>query len=115
MGVVTLLGFSTHGKLNVASLPRMLTTFLPLLVSWFLAAPWLGLFDLHKPQRSVLWRVPLAMLLAAPLTSILRAALLNAVALPLFTLILGGSATIGMLFWRMLWGWMSRPKNVKSK
>jgi hypothetical protein len=108
IGVITLLGFASHGELSIASLQRMLTTFLPLLASWFLTAPWLGLFDLQMPQYSFLWRIPFAMLLAAPLTSVLRAALLGASVLPLFTLILGGSATIGMLIWRMLWVWMNR-------
>jgi hypothetical protein len=108
IGVITLLGFASHGELSIASLPRMLTTFLPLLASWFLTAPWLGLFDLQKPQYSLLWRIPFAMLLAAPLTSILRATLLNASALPLFTFVLGGSATIGMFIWRLLWAWLNR-------
>lgn len=40
------------------------------------------------------------MLLAAPLTAVLRAAMLNTVALPLFALILGASAALGMLIWR---------------
>ncbi|GEM_PF-6293776 len=43
------------------------------------------------------------MLLAAPLTALLRAAMLNTAALPLFALILGGSAALGMLAWRALW------------
>jgi hypothetical protein len=106
MGVITIIGFYSHGELDTASLPRMMTTFLPLLSGWFLTAPWLGLFDLQKPRFSYLWRVPLAMLLAAPLTTVLRAAVLNSSALPLFTLILGGSSMIGMLVWRALWGWM---------
>jgi hypothetical protein len=82
----------------------MLTTFIPLLVGWFLIAPWLGLFDARiTDDPKQLWRPPLAMLLAAPMTAILRAAMLNAVALPLFTLILGGSAALGMLGWRGVW------------
>jgi hypothetical protein len=106
MGMITIIGFVSHGELDTASLPRMMTTFLPLLAGWFLTAPWLGLFDLQKPQYSYIWRVPLAMLLAAPLTAILRAAVLDATALPLFTLVLGGSSTIGMLIWRTLWRWI---------
>ena len=108
LGIITLLGFATHGELSTASLPRLLTTFMPLLAGWFLAAPWLGLFEPQKRKFTFLWRVPFAMLLAAPLTSVLRAALLNETALPLFTLILGSSAAIGILIWRALWGWM-RP------
>ena len=113
IGLITLLGFATHGELGIAGLPRMLTTFLPLLAGWFLTAPWLGLFDLQKRRYAFLWRAPLAALLAAPLASILRAALLNETALPLFTLVLGGSTAIGMLIWRALWGWRNGPKKVK--
>ena len=90
-GVITLIGFATHGELSLASLPRMLTTFLPLLAGWFLTSPWLGLFDPQNISYSIFWRVPLAMLLAAPLASILRAALLDESAIPLFTLVLGGA------------------------
>jgi hypothetical protein len=50
-----------------------------------------------------LWRPVLAMFLAAPMTAILRAAMLNGVALPLFTLVLGVSAALGMLVWRWIW------------
>ena len=87
----------------------MLTTFVPLAVSWFLIAPWLGLFNVQitsTPRQ--LWRPPLAMLLAAPMTAVLRAAMLNAVALPLFALILGGSAALGMLLWRGLYSVFGR-------
>lgn len=112
LGVITLIGFGTHGELQIASLPRMLTTFLPLIASWFMAAPWLGLFDSQKTESSFLWRVPFTMLLAAPLASVLRASLLNSSALPLFALILGGSGTIGMLIWRALWVRMNRPEGA---
>jgi hypothetical protein len=104
LAVITLIGFASHRETGFSFLPHMLTTFIPLLVSWFLIAPWLGLFDLQiafEPKQ--LWRPPLAMLLAAPMTAILRASILNSVALPLFTLILGGSAALGMLVWRAIW------------
>ena len=54
------------------------------------------------------------MLLAAPMAAILRAAILNAVALPLFTFILGGSAALGMLVWRGLYLWWQKKTNQKS-
>ncbi len=104
MAVITVIGFASHGETDISFLPRMATTFLPLVVSWFLIAPWLGLFNIKivaDPKQ--FWRPPLAMLLAAPMTAILRAAMLYAVALPLFTLILGGSAALGMLVWRGLY------------
>lgn len=111
--IITVIGFATHGETDLSFLPRMLTTFVPLVVGWFLIAPWLRLFDLQitsAPKQ--LWRPPLAMLLAAPMTAILRATMLNAVALPLFTLILGGSAALGMLTWRLLWSFLTTNKRI---
>ena len=113
LAVITIIGFATHGETELSFLPRMLTTFLPLVIGWFLVAPWLELFDVKivsTPKQ--LWRIPLAMLLAAPLTSILRAALLNSIALPLFTLILGGSAAIGMFVWRSVWVWINLRRST---
>jgi hypothetical protein len=112
LAVITIIGFASHGETDISVVPRMLTTFIPLVVSWFLIAPWLGLFNTQitsNPKQ--LWRPPLAMLLAAPMTAIIRAAMLNAVALPLFTLILGGSAALGMLIWRSLYLWRSKKSN----
>jgi Protein of unknown function (DUF3054) len=114
LGVITLIGFASHGELSLVSLPRMLTTFLPLLAGWFVAAPWLGLFKLQKQNYSFLWRVPLTMLLSAPLTSVLRAVILNESALPLFTLILGCSTTMALLIWRGIWELINRSNAVKS-
>ena len=114
LAIITFIGFATHGETDISFVPRMLTTFIPLLVSWFLIAPWLGLFDaqiISEPKQ--LWHPPLAMLLAAPMTAILRAMMLNSVALPLFTLILGGSAAIGMLVWRSLYLWWSKKSNQR--
>jgi hypothetical protein len=104
LAVIMVIGFATHGETDISFLPRMLTTFIPLVVSWFLIAPWLGLFDTQiTSDLKQFWRPPLAMLLASPMSAILRAAMLNAVALPLFTVILGGSAALGMLVWRGLY------------
>jgi hypothetical protein len=71
------------------------------LLSWFLAATWVDLFDervISNPQ--LFWRILLAMLFAAPLAVILRAALLHNAAQPLFVLILGSMNALGMLVWR---------------
>jgi flagellar biosynthesis protein FliQ len=111
LAIITVIGFASHGETDLSFVPRMLTTFIPLVVSWFLFAPWLGLFNTNITHDSKqLWRPPLAMLLAAPMTAILRASLLNSVALPLFTFILGGSAALGMLVWRGLFSFWARNK-----
>lgn len=109
LAIITFIGFASHGKTDISYLPRMLTTFIPLVISWFLIAPWLGLFNAQitsAPKQ--LWRPPLAMLLATPMAVILRAAMLNTVALPLFTVILGGSAALGMWVWREIWYLLSK-------
>ena len=73
LAVVTVIGFASHGETEISLVPRMLTTLIPLVVSWFLLTPWLGLFNSQitsNPKQ--LWRPPLAMLLAAPMTAVLR-------------------------------------------
>jgi hypothetical protein len=111
LAAITLIGFANHNELRLFPFYRMLAAFLPLLVGWFLIAPWLELF---KPEITSnprqLWRPVLAMLLAAPLTGLLRAVILNSVVIPLFVLILGGSAALGMLVWRTLWWVFTRYK-----
>ena len=109
--VITLIGFGTHNELVLFPVERIMATFLPLLAGWFLIAPWLGLFkDEITSNARQLWRPVLAMLLAAPLTGLLRAMMLNGVVIPLFVLILGGSAALGMLVWRVLWWLLTRNK-----
>lgn len=108
LAIFTVIGFATHGETDLSFVPRMMTTFLPLIAGWFLIAPWLGLFDpSYTASLKYLWRPPLAMILAAPMAAILRAAMLNAVALPLFAAILGGSAALGMLVWRGLYTFLA--------
>jgi hypothetical protein len=48
------------------------------------------------------------MILAAPIATILRAAMLNSAALPLFTLILGSTSALAITLWRMIHGWFLR-------
>jgi hypothetical protein len=111
IAVVTVIGFATHGEAGVALLPRMLTTFGPLTLGWFLLAPFIGLFnpEIASAPRQ-LWRPVLAMVFAGPLAALLRAVLLNTVVIPIFGLVLSGSAGLGMLVWRALWCWLKRSK-----
>ena len=111
LAVITLIGFANHKELAAFPAFRILATFLPLLAGWFLIAPWLGLFKpgiTSDPRQ--LWRPVLAILLAAPMTGFLRAMMLNSVVIPLFVLILGGSAALGMLVWRFLWWLVTRER-----
>ena len=111
ISAVTVIGFATHGEASVALAARMLTTFLPLTLGWFLLAPFLGLFNseiVSNPRQ--LWRPVLAMALAGPLAALLRALLLKTVVIPVFGVVLSGSAGLGMLAWRALWCWLKRSK-----
>ena len=101
IALLTFIGFATHGEIDLSYILRMGTTFFPVLVSWFLIAPWLGLFDEQVVANpKLLWRILLAMLFTAPLAAILRAVLLHSAALPIFALILGASNGFGLLIWR---------------
>ncbi|MBC7876390.1 MAG: DUF3054 domain-containing protein [Anaerolineales bacterium] len=105
------MGFASHGEANVSFIPRMITTFFPLLVGWFLITPWFGLFDEQVTSNpKLLWRVLLAMLFAAPLASILRSTLLHSAALPIFTLILGVTNGLGLLIWRAIYTFIAKRK-----
>jgi hypothetical protein len=103
IAILTIIGFATHGETGISFIPRMGTTFFPVMVSWFLLAPWFGLFDINMTARNIfIWRIPLVMLFAAPLASSLRAGMLGSTAIPLFTLILGCTFGLGLLIWRVL-------------
>ena len=111
IAILTFIGFATHGETGISYIPRMGTTFFPVVVSWFLIAPWLDLFDeqvIVNPK--LLWRILLAMFFVAPLAVILRATLLHSAAQPLFALILGGTNAPGMLVWRALYLLMAKRK-----
>jgi hypothetical protein len=111
IALVTGIGFATHSEAALGLLPRMLTTFLPLVFGWFLAAPLLGLFnpEIHLNPRQ-LWRPMLAMILAGPLAALLRAIWLNTVVIPIFGVVLSLSAGLGMTVWRGLWLLLKRQR-----
>jgi len=111
IAIVTFIGFASHGEADVSFLPRMAAAFFPLLLAWFLVSPWLGLFDEAVVfARRQFWRPAFAMIVAAPMAVVLRAALLNTTASPLFTLVLGSTSALGMTIWRGLYGYFAKPK-----
>ncbi len=101
--ILTLIGFASHGELQPAAWPRMLATFLPLLLAWFPLAHLLGV--LRSPSSlspSYLLKLSVTVIYAVSLAVILRAAWLHSVAVPLFALVLSLTSIAGMLFWRLL-------------
>lgn len=104
IGLVTIIGFASHGEAGLSFLPRMAAAFFPLMVAWFLLAPWFGLFQdnvIHNARQ--LWRPALTALFAAPLAAVLRGFILNAPIIPIFAVVLGATTALGMIIWRGLY------------
>lgn len=100
--LVTISGFATHG--DIGNLIRMLTTFIPLTISWFVVAPFFGLFnEALIIQVSQLWRIIFAMMTVVPLAAWLRGMWLQTPILPIFVLVLGSVSILAMLLWRALY------------
>ena len=106
MLIISIVGFATH---NEAINWQILTTFLPYTLSWALFAPWLGVYrpDFTRAPLQV-WRPMLAVFLAAPMAAWLRGVWLNRAILPIFVLVLGLSAALGLGIWRLAWAFISR-------
>lgn len=104
IAILILIGFATHGETGLSFLPRMTILFFPLVISWFILAPWLGLFQheiVSNPKQ--LWRPALVMLFAAPLAAALRGLILNAPIIPIFVIVLSAASALGMVVWRGLY------------
>lgn len=109
IALVTLIGFATHGETDLSFLPRFLAIYIPLSISWFLLAPWFGLFRteiMSNPKQ--LWRPAFAMFFAAPLAALVRTIILNSAVIPIFAVILGATSALGMILWRGLYLFLNR-------
>jgi hypothetical protein len=85
----------------------MSALFFPLVISWFVLAPWLGLFqeDIASNPKQ-LWRAALSALFAVPLAAVLRGFILNAPIIPIFVVVLCATSALAMVLWRMIWIWI---------
>lgn len=109
LALVTAIGFATHGETDLSFLPRFAALYFPLSISWFLLAPWFGLFQpeiTSNPKQ--LWRPVLAMLFAVPLAAILRGLILNTPIIPIFAVVLSAASAFGMLVWRSIYFFLNR-------
>ena len=103
LGLVTIFGFASHGTAGTAGV-RMLTTFVPLVIAWFLVAPFLKVYDPESAANwRQIWRPFWSMVISGPMAAWLRGMILDAPILPLFVIILGGVSAIGILLWRCLY------------
>jgi len=101
IALVTFIGFAIHGEAGLSFLPRIAAALFPLVVAWFLLAPWFGLFqDEIVANARQLWRPALIALFAAPLAAVLRGFILNTSIIPVFAVVLGATTAFGMVTWR---------------
>jgi Protein of unknown function (DUF3054) len=111
LAAVTLFGFAFHETLDFSRLYRVLATFLPLTLGWFLIGYHVGVFDLDKAGAArQLWRPVWTMVLAGPFAALLRALMLGADAIvPIFVIVLLSVGALGMFLWRAVFSyWLSR-------
>jgi hypothetical protein len=109
-GVVTLIGFLSHGTIQSVQPVRVLATFLPFYVSWIVFALWGGVFYSPgtTPWRWVLFS-GIAAGLSAPLGATLRGFWLGSPVLPIFVLVMAGVSALGVMLWRLAYLRVIRP------
>ena len=102
LALVTIIGFASHGTADTAG-ARMLSTFVPLVVAWFLVAPFLQVYKIeYGLDGRQLWRPIWARVIAAPMAAWLRGLMLSSPILPIFVVILGGVSVVAIFVWRAL-------------
>ena len=100
LALVTVIGAAQHNTLG-SGVGHLLATFVPMLAAWLLTAPFLGAFDLQKMgDARQLWRPFWAMILAAPIGTLLRGLWLGRPIDPIFVIVIGGISALGLLAWR---------------
>jgi hypothetical protein len=115
IALITFIGFASHGEAGVSFLPRMGAAFFPLIVSWFILAPSVGLFQKQTIlDTKNLWRPVLAMSFAASFAAVLRGLILNAPIIPTFAVVLGATSAFGMLAWRGIYLFLKRKEITNS-
>jgi hypothetical protein len=109
LGIITFIGFTTHGEIGLSYLPRMAASFFPVTAAWFLLAPWFGLFrnDIVQNARQ-LWRPMLVMLFAGPLAALLRGSMLDSPVIPVFVVVLSLTSALGLIVWRSVYYFLNR-------
>ena len=102
--IMTIAGFATH--LTLGDVGRMLVTGVTALAAWAAVAGFMGVYrvDMIRDPRG-LWRVAWAWVIAAPLATFLRGALLARDIPPVFVIVVILTNGFGLLAWRLYLGW----------
>lgn len=109
LAVITAIGFATHGEIGISYLPRFLAAYTPIALTWFLLAPWFGLFDESVTRSAAaLYRPALTVIFAAPLAAVFRGFLLGEDIQPIFAMVFMTTNALGMVVWRAIWLWLAK-------
>jgi hypothetical protein len=109
IGVITIIGFASHGETGPSYLPRMASAFFPVSVMWLLIAPWFGLFqNVIVNDARQLWRPLLVMIFAGPLAAFLRGFILATPVIPIFAVVLTITSALGLIVWRAVYYLINR-------
>ena len=102
--VLTVVGFATHMTLD--AFWRMIVTTGGALIAWFVVSPFVGVYRReHILFPRSLWRVGLAWLIAAPLATYLRGAMLGRDIPPEFVTVVILINGFALVVWRVALGW----------
>ncbi len=111
--VLTVVGFATHMTLDASW--RMVVTTFSALVAWFVVSPFFGVYRAeHILVPHSLWRVGVAWVVAAPLATYLRGAILWRDIPPEFVtvvILINGWALVA---WRFAFGWSQAKRYRKD-
>jgi hypothetical protein len=102
--------------MTLDSLWRMLVTIVGSVAAWFVVAPFVGAFrSEHILVPRSLWRVAVAWLIAAPLATYLRGAILGRDIPPEFVTVVILINGFALVAWRLVLGWsQARRERTQS-
>lgn len=109
--LLVVVGFASHAELS--AIPRMAGTVVVFGLSWFVVAPFFGLFDAPALTRPVdaLWRTALAWIVAAPLGTFLRSVALDrATIVVVFVMVTIAVNGAGLALWRTGLAWWNHRR-----
>ncbi len=111
------IGRSSH-SLSATDIKAALVTAAPFVISWFLVAPWFGLFrnEVSQNWRKLVPRLLLAwVIIGGPLALVLRALFLGrpvpAGIIPIFAAITLSITTLFLLIWRLGYAWWAYSRS----
>jgi len=113
--LMTVAGFATH--LTLSDFARMMVTGVTALTAWAAVAWFMGVYRIAVIQDPrATWRVGWAWLIAAPLATFLRGAVLARDIPPVFVIVVILTNGFALVAWRIYLGWsLARNQRISSR